>query len=206
MDKTLSEYKQEIVAYISQAFPGLQFRGSADMKLLERWYYLGIPNTLIMKYVTEMEDTPPKTLKELQTIIEKRFKEDKRKEKKQLKILLKSYSSPQERLRYLYEILQAVLISISVDNILILEKLKELEKCEVETIEVELEKFEELFYKFLFEHSKDKDNILVEAAKKLEPYRFYWSEKIYKITLKALIKKLLKEKYEIPDFTTVISS
>ncbi|SNR61787.1 hypothetical protein [Desulfurobacterium atlanticum] len=206
MDKTLSEYKREIVSYISQTFPNLQFRGSADIKLLERWYYLGIPHTFILKYVTEMEDNPPKSLKELQEVIERRFKADKKKEKEHLNMLFKSYSSPQERLRYLYDILQAILISISVDNVLILEKLKELENCDVETVEVELERFEELFYKFLFEHSRDKDEILLEAVKELEPYRFYWDEKIYKMTLKALIKKLLKERYEIPDFTTVISS
>ncbi len=206
MDKSLSKYVERVAGYISQVFPSLQFRGSNDVKVIERWYHLGIPDKSVMSYVTEMEESAPKSLKELQKEIINRFKIEKRKEKKNADMLLRSYVSPQERLRYLYTSLQAILLSLPVDNVIILEKLREMEDFDNDLIEKELESFEEVFYKFLYSNSQERNEIFKKATDRIASYRFYWDEKVCKMTLKALIKKLLKEKYEVPDFTIVAGS
>ncbi|WP_457569895.1 hypothetical protein [Desulfurobacterium sp.] len=204
MDRSFSEYAREIIRYISETFPHLHFKGSDDQKIIKRWYHLRIPDNFVMKCVTEMEGDSPKTLKELGKRIEKLFKLEKKKERKKINQLYKGPLTTSERLQCLYDILQDVLLSLPVDNVLILEKLREISELDDELIEEQLEIFEDDFFTFLLNNSPDKDEILKEATAKLERYRFYWDEKIYKITYKALVKKILRERYEIPEFTIVV--
>ncbi|WP_297445310.1 hypothetical protein [Desulfurobacterium sp.] len=204
MDRNFNEYAQEIIKYIAETFPNLYFRGNDDLKIIKRWYYLAIPETFIMKCVTEMEGDSPKTLRELGKKIENLFKIQKKKEREKINKLYKSPLSAAERLQYLYDILQGILLSLPVDNVLILEKLKDISELDGDLIEEALEGFEDDFFAFFIKYLPEKEEILKEAAAKLERYRFYWDEKIYKITYKALVKKMLRERYEIPEFTIVV--
>ncbi|OMH40811.1 hypothetical protein [Desulfurobacterium indicum] len=205
MDRSFSEYAREIIKYISETFPYLHFKGSDDQKIIKRWYHLRIPDKFVMKCVTEMQEDSPKTLKELGKRVEKLFKLEKKKERKEKKQLYKEGPlTTSERLQCLYDILQDVLLSLPVDNVLILEKLREISELDDELIEEQLEIFEDDFFAFLLNNLPDKDEILKKVTAKLERYRFYWDEKIYKITYKALVKKTLRERYEIPEFTIVV--
>ncbi|WP_457568232.1 hypothetical protein [Desulfurobacterium sp.] len=205
MDKEFSEYANEIVKYISETFPGLHFRGNNDLKIIKEWYYLAIPEKFIMKFVTEMEENPPSSFEELGKKVIEMYKVEKSRERKQIKMDMHNTNlSPGEKLKCLYNILQDVLLSISVDNVFILEKLKEISELDDELIEEQLEEFEDVFFSYLLNHVPDRERLKRDAAARLEKYRFYWDEKIYKITYRALIKKILRERYEIPEFTIAI--
>ncbi|WP_456397476.1 hypothetical protein [Desulfurobacterium sp.] len=204
MDRSFSEYASDIIKYISETFPHLHFKGIEDQKIIKHWYYLRIPSNFVKKCVTEMEGDSPKTLKELGRRIEKLFKLEKRKERDKISQLYRSPLTTSERLQCLYDILQDVLLSLPVDNVLILDRLKEIREFDDELVEEQLEIFEDDFFAFLLNNLSDKDEILKEVTARLERYRFYWDEKIYKITYKALIKKILRKRYEIPEFTIVV--
>ena len=202
-EKSLSEYLNEIKTTLEETYPGsFYYSGSNDTAVVREWYSLEIPLGFVL--LTLSEEKLPKrfSLKDVRNLVKNRFKNYAKEEAKKALKTLKKDPFPYLKLDKLYKILKSVLLEVGVEDLSILEKLRELKKLEdIRQIENELIRFEETFYEFLSKKSPLGEKCKEVAEKKLSPYRIYWHKKVLQLTEKALIKKCLKEAYGIPDFT-----
>ena len=202
-EKSLSEYLNEIKTGLEEAYPNsFFFSGVNDTPTVREWYSLDIPLGFVLLTLSEEKLPRRFSLKDIGDLVKKKFKSYTRKEAKDALGTLREETIPYLKLDKLYKILKSVLLEVGVEDLSILEKLRELKKLEdIRQIENELIRFEETFYEFLSKRSPLGEKCKEVAEKKLSPYRVYWHKKVLQLTEKALIKKCLKEAYGIPDFT-----
>ncbi len=82
--------------------------------------------------------------------------------------------------------------------------LKEIESAfALEPLEREkrLAELEAEFFALLFKNVPDADRLLLKAYRQVEEFRYFWSEAVFDRTLRALVKRYLREEYEVPEFT-----
>ncbi|WP_163328368.1 hypothetical protein GFV12_04770 [Desulfurobacterium thermolithotrophum] len=202
-DKSLSEYIDEIQIGLEEAYPGkFFFSGSNDLSVVRRWYSLNIPLGFVLLALSDEELPKRFSLKDIDELVVKKFRKYAQDEAKFALGALRKEVIPYAKLEKLYKILQSILLEIGIEDFSLLEKLKELKRIEdIKQLEEELINFEKTFYSFLYKNSPFRKECKNYAEKLLAPYNIYWHKKVLQLTKKALIKKCLKEKYGIPDFT-----
>ncbi|TCK05367.1 hypothetical protein [Phorcysia thermohydrogeniphila] len=202
-EKSLKEYIREIVTHLEEEYPSLFFySGSNDTAVLRDWYSMQIPLHFVLLVLSENPPQGRFTLCDIDRLVRERFKQFTRKEAKFALGSLQEETIPYRKLDKLYTILKSILLELEIDDLSIIERLEELKGLDsLKEIEEELINLEEKFYDFLFQYSPYAESCKHLAVEKLKPYRFYWHEKVYEVTERALIKKCLRKKHGIPEFT-----
>jgi len=203
MDEKFYKYARNIIGYLSASLPNLYHGNVDDTKILEKWFKKGIPEHFINVIIHEVtqEKGIRTRLSDIDKIVMDRFKTYKEELRKSLRDDFASEAIPERKLEKLYKLLNDILAELEVYDFTALEKLKKLKKENKLSIERQLLEIEGKFYTVLFNYSPFSKECLEQSKKKLEKYKFYWPKRTYLSTLKALIKKCLKEKHGVPEFT-----
>jgi hypothetical protein len=202
-EKSLKEYAKEIVTHLEEEYPSLFFySGSNDTAVLRDWYSMQIPLHFVLLVLSENPPQGRFTLRDIDRLVRERFKQFTRKEAKFALGSLQEETIPYRKLEKLYTILKSILLELEVEDLSIIEELQELKNRDsLKEIEEELINLEEKFFNLLFEYSPHSEACKQMVTEKLKPYRFYWHERVYEVTERALIKKCLRKKHGIPEFT-----
>ncbi len=205
MDEKFSEYARNIVGYLSDSLSTFYQGGVDDTKILESWFKRGIPEHFIKVIIHELVNEKGNKVKisDIDKLVKEKYRNFRKEEEKTLRSAYEFENIPEKKVLKLYEILKNVLLEIDIDDFSIIEELKNISGTSKFQLEKDLIRFEGKFFTFLFKHSPFSKDCLTQAREKLESYKFYWPAKTYELTLKALVKKCLKEKHGIPEFTTV---
>jgi hypothetical protein len=201
-EKSLKEYIKDIIAHLEEEYPSFSYSGSNDIAILRNWYSMQIPLHFVLLVLSESPPQGRFTLSDIDRLVRERFKQFTRKEAKFALGSLQEETIPYRKLDKLYTIIKSVLLELEVDNLSILERIEELKKLEsLKRIEEELINLEENFYNLILKRSPYTEECRQLVTEKLKPYKFYWQKKVYEVTERALIKKCLKKKHGIPEFT-----
>jgi len=205
MGKKFTEYAREIVNYLSESFPSLYHGGSDDSQILRKWYRKRIPEHLIKLIIEELPAKDAKNIKlsDIDRAVMERFASYIREEEKTLRREIERERIPERKLEKLAKLIQNILIEIGVDDLSVAERIGKLSELDTFTAEKELYRVEREFYRMLLRSSPHSKECIERSKEQLKKYRFYWPRDSYFTTLKALVKKCLKEKHEIPEFTVV---
>ncbi len=112
--------------------------------------------------------------------------------------------TPYEKVSRLISYLKYLFAELEVEDDGIIGKLEKLlEEEELFKIEKELYKVEEELFKLLEATSPFYQECLKKALKATNRFSFYWKGKVLEITRKAIIKKCLREKHGIPEFSAL---
>jgi len=112
--------------------------------------------------------------------------------------------NPYEKISRLISYLNYFLLELKVKDKTLVKKLESLlEEEELLVVERELYKVEEELFKLLKEKSPFYQECLRKALKVTNKFSFYWRGKVLELTKEALIRKCLREKYGIPEFSAL---
>lgn len=209
MRQSYKEFAIDMIGRIKESCPTKFYSsGANDNAVLKILYLTSIPDTVIMKTV-EVEAKKRKRfcLADLKSQIFREFKKFTRENPGFSRGELKTEVVPTARLSKLKNVLVALIIENLGDidklqNLSFLEKIEKLKtKKSKQVIEKELYKIENDFYSFLLKEFPDAKDCIKSSIPKVNPYKYYWKRDTYLITLRAIIKRCLKEKYNVPEFT-----
>jgi hypothetical protein len=206
-ERSFKEYLNEVKELLTEGFAeNFFFAGASDVQAARELYSIGV-KPIYLLYVLQEEGLSGRfCLSQVKELVKERFKREAEREAKQA---VQSYYGevlPYKRLEKLAAIVRSLLVKLEVEDFGIVERLIELqEEEELLEIERELMRLEELLFKLLESRSPYSKECKEMADKYLEKYAFYWNEKLLELTRKALIKKCLRLKYGIPEFTALQS-
>ncbi len=178
---------------------------------LEGKYYQTSDDTTIAYKLFKANINPIKVLEVFMNIQRESPKE--RLSLKDLKPFLKELTekereeeviTPYEKITKLIDYLNYLFLELKVKDKTLVRKLESLlEEEELLVVERELYKVEEELFKLLKEKSPFYQECLKRALKATNRFSFYWKGKVLDLTKEALIKKCLREKHGIPEFSAL---
>ncbi len=178
---------------------------------LEGKYYQTLDDSSIAYELFKAKVNPIKVLEVFMTILKESPKE--RLSLRDLRPFLRELTekeqegkaiTPYERVSKLISYLKYLFAELGVEEDNLIRKLEKLlEEEELFKIEGELYRIEEELFKLLEANSPFYQECLKRALKATNRFSFYWKGKVLEITRKAIIKKCLREKHGIPEFSAL---
>ncbi len=201
--KSLEEYLNEVKVALEEEYPdSFFFSGASDMAVVRNWYKLGIPPHFVLLALNN--DAPPKrfSLFDIDELVRKKYRSFTRDEAREASVSIYSETIPYRKLEKLYTILKSVLMEVNVNDFSTIEAVLELRELNDRVlIEKKLSDIERKFFSVLAKNSPFSHECLRQAERKVSMFKFYWQPKVLSATKKALLKKCLKEKHGVPDFS-----
>jgi len=200
------EFIKEVLSYIEAEFPNTFYHsGSNDTVLLRKWHSMGITPQHISHALSEEPPEGRFTLQDIDSTVPKYYTRFLSQEAEDARNTLEKETIPHERLRKLSKVVKLTLIELGAHDSSIPEQISRLalEESNLLKLERALSKLEEHFYAILLKRSSHTKECLKSAEKALRQYGNYWEPEIVKMTKTALVKKCLKEKHRIPEFSVL---
>ena len=202
--KSLKDYAQEVLDCIRDRYENFSYRGQDDLAVIREWYSLGIEPHYVLMALSEENVPEPFTFRDIREVVKRWFFRECRKEADEARKSFSKETLPYNRIEKLYKIVKSILIELQVKDLSVAEKILSLRNYpNLLEVEKALKEIEEQFYEIVEMNSPKVKECREKARKELEPYTFYWSRKVYKLTEKALIRECLRKKYGIPEFSAV---
>ena len=202
--KSLEEYAQELVECIRDQYENFLYRGQDDLPVIREWYNLGIEPHYVLMALAEEQVPSRFTFRDLRELVKKWFYRECRREADEARRSFSRETLPYNRLEKLYKIVKSILIELEIKDLSVAEKILSLRNYpNLLEVEKTLKEIEDQFYAIVETHSPKVKECRAEVKKMLEPYSVYWSNKIYKLTEKALLRACLKKAYGIPEFSAI---
>jgi hypothetical protein len=204
-ERSFKEYLNEVKELLTESFAEkFFFSGASDVQAARELYSLGV-EPIYLLYVLQEEGLGGRfCLSQVKELVKEKYKRDTENDARKAAQSYYCEVLPYRRLEKLAAIVKSVLVKLEVEDFGIVERLKELqEEEELLEIERELMRLEELLFKLLERTSPYAKECEEFASRHLEKYAFYWNEKLLELTKKALLRRCLRLKHGIPEFTAL---
>jgi hypothetical protein len=197
MDKwpDLESYANELFSFLQEHFDGWRPSGTNDFLVVEKWFQSQIEPAFLLLLKDELPATF--NLREIDELVQSRYANY---------CLTGQTESPYQRLNRLIEFVEGLFKELGVEDATLVSRLKELqseENLESFRVEKRLQEAEEALFQLLKERSPFAKECEERAERLVEDYSFYWHSKVLELTKEALIKKCLREKHGVPEFTVL---
>lgn len=182
---------------LNEELEGKYFHSSDDTKIAYKLFKAGINPIKVLEIFMNIQRESPKerlSLKDLKPFLKELTEKESEEE----------VINPYEKISRLISYLNYFLLELKVKDKTLVKKLESLlEEEELLVVERELYKVEEELFKLLKEKSPFYQECLRKALKVTNKFSFYWRGKVLELTKEALIRKCLREKYGIPEFSAL---